>query len=206
MSVQHKHLLFAITLAATFSGCAVIDGFPNNTTTKAVSTPKQTTLAESSDSQMSQLTALHDSSKVDVAWVFQYYRLISTVSAKMLHDEYEKTRKDYSIEKTPWNQWQMAMLLSLPSAPFHDAERSSMIFKELSESSPSQDPVIKDAAFLMYSWTNAQQHINKRLTSLEGQLGESRSTNKTLQDQLDALKAIEENLSQRNKTEGSPKP
>jgi len=206
MPVQHKYILFAIALAATSSGCAIIDGFPNNASTKAASTPKPATLAESSDSPMSQLTALHDSSKVDLAWVFQYYRLISTVSTKMLHDEYEKTKKDYSIKKTPWNQWQMAMLLSLPSAPFHDPERSSMIFKELSESSSSQDPVIKDAAFLMYSWTNAQQHTDKRLTSLEGQLSESRSSNKTLQDQLDALKAIEENLSQRNKTEGSPKP
>ena len=81
-----------------------------------------------------------------------------------------------------------------------------MLFKELADSSPDQDPVINDAAFLMYSWAKEQHQANKRVTNLEGQLEESRSANKTLQDQLDALKAIEENLYQRNKVEVPPKP
>jgi hypothetical protein len=100
----------------------------------------------------------------------------------------------------------MAMLLSLPSTPFHDPERSSMLFKELANSSPDQDPVINDAAFLMYSWAKEQHRANKRVTALEEQLSQSRSANKTLHDQLDALKAIEENLYQRNKVEVAPKP
>ena len=203
MSLQHKSLFFAITIAVTTCGCTVIDQFPNRVNTVEAAKPSITTGV---DSPTSQLTAMHDSSKVDIAWVFQYYRLISTVPAKVLNDEFEKTKKDFSAEKTLWNQWQLAMLLSLPSAPFYNPEHSSMLFKELADSSPDQDPVINDAAFLMYSWAKEQHQANKRVTDLEGQLDESRSANKTLQDQLDALKAIEENLYQRNKVEVPPKP
>ena len=204
MSAQHKSLFFAITIAVITCGCTVIDKFPHRgvNTVEAAKPSVSTTV----DSPMSQLTAMHDSSKVDIAWVFQYYRLISTVPAKVLNDEFEKTKRDFSAEKTLWNQWQLAMLLSLPSAPFHNPERSSMLFKELADSSSDQDPVINDAAFLMYSWSKEQHLANKRITDLERQLDESRSANKTLQDQLDALKAIEENLYQRNKVEVPPKP
>ena len=155
---------------------------------------------------MGQLAAMHDSSEVDIAWVFQYYRLISTVPAKVLNDEYERTKKDFSTGKTVWNQWQLAMLLSLPSTTFFDPARSSMLFKELADTSADQGPVINDAAFLMYSWIKEQHQSHKKATDLEGQLAEARSANKTLQDKLEALKAIEENLSQRNKAEVSPKP
>ena len=155
---------------------------------------------------MGQLAAMHDSSDVDIAWVFQYYRLISTVPTKLLIDEYERTKKDFSAGKTTWNQWQLAMLLSLPTTPFYDPARSSVLFKELTNTSADQGPVINDAAFLMYSLVKEQHQTNKRAVDLEGQLAESRSANKTLQEQLEALKAIEENLSQRNKVEAAPKP
>ena len=98
------------------------------------------------------------------------------------------------------------MLLSLPSTPFYDPARSSVLFKELTNTSADQGPVINDAAFLMYSLVKEQHQTNKRAVDLEGQLAESRSANKTLQEQLEALKAIEENLSQRNKVEAAPKP
>ena len=200
MSVQHKFKLFAVIVSVISGGCTVLDKFPNQ-----VETTKPP-VSDTQDSPTKQLAELHDSSKVDIAWVFQYYRLISTIPPKVLNDEFEKTKKDLSAEKTAWNQWQMAMLLSLPSAPFYDPGRSAIIFKSLAETSADQDPVINDAAFLMYSWIKEQHQVNKRAVDLEGQLSESRSENKTLQDQLKALKAIEENLYQRNKVEVLPKP
>ena len=200
MSIQHKLHSFAIIVTVISGGCTVVDKFPNhaNTTIAPVSNGEA--------SPMGQLAAMHDSSDVDIAWVFQYYRLISTVPTKILIDEYERTKKDFSAEKTTWNQWQLAMLLSLPSTPFYDPARSSVLFKELTNTSADQGPVINDAAFLMYSLVKEQHQTNKRAVDLEGQLAESRSANKTLQEQLEALKAIEENLSQRNKVEAAPKP
>jgi len=200
MSVQHKLKLLAVIVTVISSGCTVLDKFPNQVET--VTPP----VSDTQDASTDQLAELHDSAKVDIAWVFQYYRLISTIPPKVLNDEFEKTKKDLSTEKTAWNQWQLAMLLSLPSAPFYDPGRSSILFKSLAERSGDQDSVINDAAFLMYSWIKEQHQANKRAVDLEGQLSESRSENKTLQDQLEALKAIEENLYQRNKVEVLPKP
>ena len=206
MSVQHKLFLTAVVVAMISSGCTVLDRFPNQVETAKPPVADVNDVGDSQDAVTHQLATMHDSSKVDVAWVFQYYRLISTIPPKLLNAEFEKTKKDLSEEKTAWNQWQMAMLLSLPSAPFYDPGRSSILFKSLAESPGDQDPVINDAAFLMYSWIKEQHQAYKRAVDLEGQLSKSRSENKTLQDQLKALKAIEENLYQRNKVEVLPKP
>jgi len=203
MSVQHKYFLSAIIVTIISSGCTVLDQFPSQVETAS---PPVGNVSDTQDAATHQLATMHDASKVDIAWVFQYYRLISTIPPKVLNDEFEKTKQDLSEKKTVWNQWQMAMLLSLPSAPFYDPGRSSILFKSLAETSGDQDPVINDAAFLMYSWIKEQHQAYKRAADLEGKLSESRSENKTLQDQLKALKAIEENLYQRNKVEVPPKP
>ena len=201
MLAPHKLLIFSAIAVMIFSNCTVINKMPDqaNTVNEAVNGAQ--------DSPTGQLAAMHGfSSKVDVAWVVQYYRLINTVSAKILNDEFDRTSNDFTTGKTEWNQWQLAMLLSLPWAPFYDPERSSLLFNELKSPSANHDPVINDVAFLMYSWVKEQRQANKRAADLEAQLAKSKSANKTLQEQLDALKAIEENLYQRNKVEVQPKP
>lgn len=199
--MQHKSIIFAAIVTVFASSCTVIDKFPANkdTTESAVSVSDDA-------SPMGQLAAMHDTSKVDIAWVFQYYRLISTVPVNVLKDEYERTKKDFSEDKTKWSQWEMAMLLSLPSAPFYDPERSSTLFKELADTNSDQGPVFNDVAYLMYSSVKEQYHVRKKAEGLEEKLSESRTANKTLQKQLEALKAIEENLYRRNKVEVPPKP
>lgn len=185
------------------SGCTVLTNkLPNQVSVNTTDAP----VSDVEDSPTGQLAAMHDSSKMDVAWVFQYYRLITTIPTKVLNDEYAKTSKDFSGENTVWSKWRLAMLLSLPSASFYDPERSSTLFKELADSSSGQDSVINDAAFLMYSWVKTLHQANTKTTDLEAHLSELRSANKTLQEQLNALKAIEENLYQRNKVEVQPKP
>jgi hypothetical protein len=217
MLIRPKFCVFAFIVVLLSSGCTVLDKFPDQAETakplppvkKApASSPKEKSPTSSAEeeSPTSQLAAMHDSSKLDIAWVFQYYRLISTVQVKVLNDEFERTKNDFSRRKTMWDQWQLAMLLSLPSAPFYDPARASILFKELADTSADQGPVINDAAYLMYSWVKEQHQTNKKAADLEGQLAEAQSANKTLQEQLEALKAIEENLYQRNKVEVPPKP
>ena len=207
MSVQHNFLILISLIAVISSGCTAIAKFPiqRDTVKPPVSEAEDSSSTEQS-SPTGQLAALHATTKVDIAWIFQYYRLISTVPAKVLNDEFERTNKEYSADKTPWNQWQLAMLLSLPSASFYDSARSSALFKDLADTGAGQGPVINDAAFLMYSWTKQQHQTYQKAADLEQKLTEAQSANKTLQDQLEALKAIEENLYQRNKVEVSPKP
>lgn len=206
MLVRHKPILFATLITALLSGCTELVKFPEQVGSTTPAVHHRQVDATPRTSPTRQLEAMHASSKMDIAWIFQYYRLISTVSPKVLNDEFEQTKNDFSERKTAWNQWQLAMLLSLPTASFHDPERSATLFKELADAPGDQDPVINDAAFLMYSWVKVQAETGKKLAELEGRLAESRTANKTLQDQLNALKAIEENLQQRNKVEVPPQP
>lgn len=206
MLVRHNFILCATLITAILGGCTEFVKLPEQAASTKPAVHNNQVDATPRTSPSRQLEAMHDSSHMDIAWVFQYYRLISTVPLKVLNDEFERTKKDFSENKTAWNQWQLAMLLSLPTAPFHDPDRSATLFKALADTSGDQDPVINDAAFLMYSWTKQQAESGKKVSELEGRLAESRSSNKTLRDQLNALKAIEENLYQRNKVEVPTQP
>lgn len=98
------------------------------------------------------------------------------------------------------------MLLSIPGTSFYDAGRSSDLFKELTNNDLEHDPRLNDAAFMMHTLVNEQHRIFRRSDTLEAQLAESQAANKKMQNQLDALKAIEDTLYQRNKAEVKPKP
>ena len=206
MLVRHNTILLAALITAILSGCTELVKFPEHAATAEPAVHHEQHDSTPQTSSTRQLEAMHNTSRMDIAWVFQYYRLISTVPLKVLNDEFERTKEDFSKKKTMWNQWQLAMLLSLPTAPFHDPGQSAKLLKELADASGDQDPVINDAAFLMYSWIKDQAESRRKVTELEERLTESRSANKALQDQLNALKAIEENLYQRNKVEVPPQP
>lgn len=205
MLIQHKSLIFIIILAAASGSCTVLTQFPDGTSTTQASHPAQAA-PSAEKNQAGQLAAMHDAKKVDMTWVLQYYRLISTVPIKLLSDEFERTKNDVSAEKTARHQWQLAMLLSIPSAPFYDPERAVTLFRQLANDDTAQDSVTSDAAFLLYSLINERTQISKKSAMLEEQLVEAQAANKKLEDQLDALKAIEQNLYQRNKVEVIPKP
>lgn len=138
--------------------------------------------------------------------LFHYYRQASTLSAKELDAEYQQASKAFASKRSADNQWRMAILLGIPGSTFYDSARSSTLFKELTNGEFHQPPELNDAAYLMYSLLNAQSQIDKKLSAATDRLNESQSANKKMQEQLDALKAIENTIYQRNKAEETPKP
>lgn len=161
---------------------------------------------EESGSLTDQLSIMHRHDNLDLKDLLRYYRLVSTAPSKILSDEFELTKKEFATKRNARTQWQMAILLSLPEASFYDAGRSTTLFKELTNADIERSAALNDAAFLMYSLTNAHQQIAQKAENLSSQLSEANSINKTLQDQLNALKAIENTLYERNKAEVKPKP
>lgn len=192
MPVLPKILIIVTAITLFGSSCAGLDQQRKGIGAAAAA-------PDSSDNLAGRLASLHDTSKANIAWLLQYYRLISTIPIKVLNDEFERTKNDYAARKTPRNQWQLALLLSLPAASFYDPGRSAILFRELAGDNPEQDPTVNDAAFLMYSMVNEQHQIGKKLD-------EAQAANKTMQDKLDALKAIESTLYERNKAEVKSKP
>ena len=208
MPLQRNKLIFALLTTLLLGGCTVIkqlqDGSSANATTgdtmDSMNTTETMTIRDTPIKQPAK------TKKMNIDWLLRYYRHASSASAKVLTDEYQRTKKDFSENQTEKNQWRLAILLSIPGTAFHDAERSSILFKELTNDKLERDPVLNNAAFLMHSLLNEQHHISRKSNSLAEQLVESQSANKKLQEQLDALKAIEDTLYERNKTEVTPKP
>ena len=192
MSPQYKTLLYAIIMSVISGSCTVLNQPPNETNTSH-------TVSGTEDNITGQLAAMRAAQNLDMTWVFQYYRLISTVPSNVLDDEFERTKRDFSAKKTERNQWQFALLLSIPASAFYNPGQASILFKELAEPAAEQDSVTNDAAFLMYSLTRKSAMLEERLT-------ESQAANNKLQVQLDGLKDIEKNLYQRNKVEEMPNP
>lgn len=194
MPLQRNKLILALLTALLFGGCTVVKQLQNGTS------------ATTDDTVDTPVEQPAETGRMDIDWLLRYYRHARTASGQTLTDEYQSTKKAFEAEHTAKNQWRLAMLLSIPGTAFHDTERSSTLFKDLTSDELEQDPVLNDAAYLMYSLLKEQHYISKKSDSLAQQLVESQSANKKLQEQLDALKAIEDTLYERNKSEVTPKP
>ena len=180
-------------------GCA---SFDKPRTPKSIEMPTN----NATKSTVEQARGPHKTENANAQWLFRYYRLASTASAATLSDEYETAKNEYEAEKTPSNQWRLAILLSIPGTSFHDTERSSALFKELTNEEYEKDSALNDTAYLMYSLIKQQNHAVTKSDELEKRLAEYQAANRKLKEQLDALKKIEETLYQRNKAEDIPQP
>lgn len=193
--LQHNKFILALCAMLLSGGCTMLDEMQGrtsgNATGEATGAPVESTAMTPT---------------ADINWLLRYYRHVSTFPDNALNDEYQRAKKAFTAEKTAPNQWRLAMLLSIPSADFHDPGRAATLFKELANDKLEKDPVLNNTAFLMYVLLNEQSRSDIRSSSLAEQLAESQSVNKKLQDQLDALKAIEDTLYERNKMEATPKP
>jgi hypothetical protein len=199
MSTRLKLPILLLALGLFCGGCTLIDEMQQRPAGAAAHPPAAAPAARG--------TAVLDTKRTpDVHWLFHYYRLASTLSGSELEDEYQQANRAFTLHKSAENQWRLAILLGIPGTSFYDTGRSSTLFKELTNEEFHQPPELNDAAYVMYSLLNAQNQLDKKLSSATDRLNESQSANKKMQEQLDALKAIESTLYQRNKAEETPKP
>jgi len=190
-----KLLALIIVTSVTCCGCASIDEMHGHAATPGGGAAPVRTAGAAYAPGVPELQRL-----------FRYYRRVSTLSPKELDSEYQQASKAFAMKRSAENQWRMAMLLGIPGSAFYDSTRSSTLFKELTNEEFHQSAELNDAAYLMYSLLDAQSQLDKKLGAATDRLSEAQSANKKMQDQLDALKAIESTIYQRNKAEDTPKP
>jgi len=195
MSMLPKLFALLIVTSVTCCGCAPIDEMHRRGATPV-----------GSAAPVREAGAAYTREAPDLQRLFRYYRTASTLSPKELDGEYQQASRAFAVKRSAENQWRMALLLGIPGSAFYDSTRSSTLFKELTNEEFHQSAELNDAAYLMYSLLNAQSQLDKKLSAATDRLNESQSANKKMQDQLDALKAIESTIYQRNKAEDTPKP
>lgn len=188
-----KWFILVVLMSLACGGCAVVDDM-------------QQRAGQPADVPVREATPVYARGGADLQRVFRYYRRASTLSAKDLDGEYRQASLAFAAKRSAETQWRVAILLGIPGSAFYDSGRASTLFKELTNEEFHQSAELNDAAYLLYSLLSAQSQLEKKVATATDRLNESQSTNKKLQEQLDALKAIENTLYQRNKAEETPTP
>lgn len=118
----------------------------------------------------------------DVDSLVMYYEHIRKLPAGELGREHETARQAYNRDRNAFNRVRLAMMLSLPNAPFNDDGRAIDLL----------DPVVRDEngklhalALMLTSHLQEQRRLN---ASVHG-----------LQQKLDALRSLERSLIERNR-------
>lgn len=139
-----------------------------------------------------------DPATATVGWWFDYYRNMSEQPPAVLTKEYKLAEAAFSSDKSLHNRLRLVSLLSLRDTSFHNPEQAAKLLAELTSS--NQAP-LRNAAVVWRGNLLAALEDNKKIQALSGQVKEMQNTNKEMQNQLNALKEIERNLYERNKSE-----
>jgi len=103
---------------------------------------------------------------------------------------------------TPFDRVRLAMLLSLPQAPNQDAERARVLLTTVANGPDARDTDLRAFARALLWDLQDQKALSDKY---DRALALERAKRKTLEHQLQELKAIEEQLNHRDTAKAIPK-
>jgi hypothetical protein len=131
-----------------------------------------------------------------VGELVHYARTIRTLDDSALAQEYSavthRLRHEY-----PWpgDRIRLALLLSLPSAPFRNDAGARRL---LSEALQGEAGAVRDFVSLQLAILDERDDQARAIDRMEQELSGTRAQVNTLREQLEALKAIEKNIEERD--------
>lgn len=190
--MQLKLIIIICAVAALTVGCSTPTPRPEPTITPPVEPVVNQPVTEI------QAPPVPDPAVSAVGWWFDYYRNMSEQPPSVITKEYKTAEAAFSSDKSLQNRLRLVSLLSLRDTSFHNPEHAVKLLDELTG---NVQPPLRNAALVWRSNLLAELEDNKRIQALSGQVKEMQTTNKEIQNQLNALKEIERNLYERNKGE-----
>lgn len=136
-----------------------------------------------------------------LGWWFDYYRKTGEQSAAALAREYQSTEAAYAGDKSLPMRLRMVALLSQRDAPFRNPERAVKLLDDVIADRDHQQQVLRDAAAVIRSRLLTELDDARKIQMLQNQLKDMQTTNREIQNQLNALKEIERSLYERDKPE-----
>lgn len=176
--MPHDLRLPALALTLLIGGCAIAvtpaspDGAP-------LAEPVVNTRASNPE---------HDQDAQAAIEALRYFHHAMTLPPERLRTEYLAAEQAFLDDDRPFNRVRLAILLSLPNTEFHSTPNALNLLGEYLEG-PTEGP-LSQFAFLLATVMLEQANTNQRLKSVQ------RKT-EALQQQLNALKSIEEHLRRR---------
>jgi hypothetical protein len=125
--------------------------------------------------------------------------------------EYEQLKQDFHFDRSEYLRMQVALLASLPNTGFRDEARALNLLDYFLKDRSATSPGLRAFAVYLNSAIQEQKRLDegakataqklkdeqKRIESVEARLREEQRRNEQLENKLEALKAIEKSLMER---------
>lgn len=208
------------TLVLLQSGCEILDSLrqkPETVTTEPVQTepqPEPAAVIESLYEEPSnwrpilphELDAHFEESEA-LLKLLRYSRRLGELTAKELDQEFLAFQEHTKEEKAAVNmQLQQALLLSAPAAPFRDNQQAKKILTGIINSGEKRGLVLREYAYSLLVSIEQREKAEQQNAQLRKNLKKEIERRELLEQKLEALKSIEESITQRQNTAEEPAP
>ncbi|WP_455210538.1 hypothetical protein [Kaarinaea lacus] len=198
-------------LVLSQSGCELLDSMrqkPKTVTTEPVQTeprPEPAAVIESFYEETSnwrpilphELDAHFEESEA-LLKLLRYSRRLGELTAKELDQEYQDFQQLAEEEKVAVNmQLQQALLLSAPAAPYRDNQQAKKILTGIINSGEKRGLVLREYAYSLLVSIEQREKAEQQNTQLRKSLKKEIDRRELLEQKLEALKSIEESITQR---------
>jgi hypothetical protein len=218
-----KKGLFIISITTVVllpSGCAIIDNLtqkPATVTTEVVNTepkPEPAAVIESFYDEPSnwrpilphELDAHFEESEA-LLKLLRYSRRLGELTPKELEQEYQSFQTYTPEEKAAvYIQLQHALLLSAPAAAHRDDQAAKKILTNIINSGEKRGLVLREYAYSLLVSIEHRERAEQQNAQLRKNLKNEIERRELLEQKLEALKSIEESITQRQNTAEEPAP
>lgn len=117
--------------------------------------------------------------------------------------EHEQLRQRANADKSDFTRLRLALLLAVPNAPAREQARASSLLEPLTRDAPEREPGLRALARLVAAAVAERRRLGDELTGATQRQREEAARSRDLEQKLEALKAIEQNLQQRERDAAS---
>lgn len=136
----------------------------------------------------------------EVATLLAYSQRIRSLPHDGLAAEYALANQALAKQRSDSLRLRLALLLTLPNAPFRDDSRGAALAEEVFNNKNGDNAELKALAQYIVTVANEQKRQEERYQLLAQKLKEEEKRAEALQQKVDALKSIEKDLINREKT------
>ncbi|WP_455203402.1 hypothetical protein [Kaarinaea lacus] len=204
-------LFFAVAIILLQSGCEVLKKTLQSDPSTQVSQPAEATPApviepyfeEPSNWRpiLSHNLETHIVETEALLRLMRYSRQITELTNNELANELKKVQQLNEEKSDTSTQLRLALLLSLPSSQFYNKGEAKKILSDVINTSDEHAPVLREYAYTLLVSIEKTEESERINATLRKKLKKEIDRRQQLEQKLEALKSIEESISQRqNKT------
>jgi predicted transcriptional regulator len=127
----------------------------------------------------------------------RYSRQITELTQKELSNELKKVQQINQEKSDTSTQLRLALLLSLPTSQFYNKGEAKKILSDVINTSDEHAPVLREYAYTLLVSIEKTEESERINTTLRKKLKKEIDRRQQLEQKLEALKSIEESISQR---------